>query len=96
MYGSVARWRVKPGKEQELEQVAEELMRQPLPGSRAVYLYRMDSDPQEYWVAGVFDSKTAYTTNSNTPEQDARFQRLRALMEGDPEWHDGEIVVSRS
>lgn len=96
MYGSVARWRVKAGKEQELEQVAAELMREPLPGSRAVFVYRMDNDSQEYWVAGIFDSKEAYTTNSNTPEQDARFKRLRSLMETDPEWHDGEIVVSRS
>jgi quinol monooxygenase YgiN len=96
MYGSVARWRVKAGKQQELEQLSEEMMREPRPGSRAVFVYRMDNDPQEYWVAGVFDSKDAYTTNSNTPEQDARFQRLRSLMDADPEWHDGEIIVARS
>ena len=96
MYGSVARWRVKAGKQQELEQLSAELMRERPPGSRAVFVYRMDGDPQEYWVAGVFESKDAYTSNSNTPEQDARFRQLRSLMETDPEWHDGEIVVSES
>ena len=65
------------------------------PGSRGLSVYRSDSDPQEYWVAGGWDSKDAYTTNSNTPAQDAVFHRLRALMESDPEWHDGEIVFAR-
>jgi heme-degrading monooxygenase HmoA len=96
MYGSVARWRVKEGKEQELEQLAEELMRERPPGSNTVYVYRADADPREYWVASSWDSKEAYTTNSNTPQQDQRFRQLRDLMDSDPEWHDGEIVVART
>ena len=96
MYGSVSRWRVKAGKQQEFEQLSAELMRERPQGSRTVFVYRMDGDSQEYWVAGVFDSKDAYTSNSNTPEQDARFRQLRSLMEADPEWHDGEIVASQS
>ena len=57
-------------------------------------MYRADGDPREYWVAGVWESREAYTSNISTPEQNARFGRLRALLESDPEWHDGEIVVS--
>lgn len=95
MYGTVARWRVKEGKEQELEQVAAEVMRETPAASRSVVLYRSDSDPREYWVASSWESKDAYRANSNTPEQDERFRRLRALMDSDPEWHDGEIVLSR-
>ena len=94
MYGSVSRWRVKEGKQDELEQLAAEVMNDRAPGSRAVYMYRSDGDPREYWVAGVWESREAYTSNSSTPEQNARFGRLRALLESDPEWHDGEIVVS--
>jgi heme-degrading monooxygenase HmoA len=96
MYGSVSRWRVKEGKEGELERLADELMRDRAAGSRAVYMYRSDNDPREYWVAGVFDSKDAYTSNSATPEQSDRFRRLRELMDGDPEWHDGEVIVAQS
>lgn len=96
MYGSVARWRVKEGKQDELERLADELMRDRPAGSRAVYVYRSDNDPREYWVAGVFDSRDAYTSNSATPQQGERFQRLRELMDADPEWHDGEIVVAHS
>jgi heme-degrading monooxygenase HmoA len=48
MYGSVSRWRVKEGKEDELEKLAAEVMNDRAPGSRAVYMYRADSDPREY------------------------------------------------
>lgn len=96
MYGTVARWLVKEGKEKELEQLAEELMRETAPGSRSVVVYRADANPREYWVASTWDSKEAYTSNSSTPEQDKRFRQLRDLMDADPEWHDGEIIVARS
>ena len=94
MYGSVSRWRVKDGSQAELERIADEMMRDPAPGSRSVNVYRSDTDPCEYWVAGVWDSREAYQSNSASPEQGARYQRLRELMTTDPEWHDGEVVVS--
>jgi quinol monooxygenase YgiN len=96
MYGSVARWKVKAGKEKELEQLSEELMREIPPGARSVMVYRADANPGEYWVASSWDSKEAYTSNSNTPEQDQRFRQLRELMDDEPEWHDGEIIVART
>ena len=96
MYGTVARWTVKEGKEKDLEQLAEELMREKAPGSRSVVVYRADANPREYWVASTWDSKEAYHSNSNTPEQDQRFRQLRELMDADPEWHDGEIVVAQT
>ncbi len=94
MYGSVSRWRVKEGKQAELEALAREVMEDRPPGSRSVMVYKSDKDPTEYWVVGAFDSREAYANNSATPEQDARFQRLRELMQSDPEWHDGEVVIS--
>jgi quinol monooxygenase YgiN len=94
MYGSVSRWRIKEGKQEEFEKLGDELMQDRPTGSRSVLIYRADADPREYWIAGVFDSREAYTASSASPEQSARFQRLRDLMESDPEWHDGEVVVS--
>lgn len=94
MYGSISRWRVKEGKQEELERLAEDLMRERAPGSRAVHVYRSDADPTEYWVAGVWENREAYAANSASPEQGERYQRLRDLMTSDPEWHDGEVVVS--
>jgi len=40
----------------------------------------------------VFDSKESYRANAEDPEQDAFYQRWRALMDADPEWNDGEII----
>jgi heme-degrading monooxygenase HmoA len=94
MYGSVSRWRIKEGKQDEFEKLGEELMHERPPGSRSVLVYRSDADPQDYWVVGVFESREAYTSNSATPEQGERYKRLRELMEADPEWHDGEVVIS--
>jgi hypothetical protein len=42
----------------------------------------------------AFESKDAYWANARSPEQDARFKEMRALLASDPEWHDGEIVGS--
>lgn len=95
MYGSISRWRVKEGKQDELEELVDEISKTPYPGSRSLVVYRTDADPREYWVAGVFESREAYTSNSESPETTGNFHRLRALLEADPEWHDGEVVVAR-
>jgi heme-degrading monooxygenase HmoA len=87
MYGSVSRWRVKNGQQQELEGLFTEMMNDLPPGSRGVSVYRSDSDPQEYWIAGRWDSKDVYRANANRPETDANYRRFRALLESDPEWH---------
>lgn len=41
----------------------------------------------------VFEDKEAYLANGNAPEQDAWFRKLRALLEPDPAWEDGEYVI---
>ena len=40
----------------------------------------------------VFESREAYWANAQSPDQNQRYQEMRALMLADPEWHDGEIV----
>ena len=92
MYGTVARLRVKPGTEAELMALSNDPAYQQVPGWVSTCVYRMDADPNEFYLAVVFESKEAYHANATSPEQDARFRQLRALMAADPEWHDGEIV----
>ncbi len=93
MYGTVARLRVKPGKEQELLNLLRDFGTLGVPGYRTTYLYRMDSDPSEFYMAVVFDSKETYRANAESPEQDMRYRELLTLLEAEPEWHDGEISV---
>jgi len=96
MYGTVARYRIKPGAEGQLRQIIEEQARVfeagQVPGFVASYGYRMDADPNDYYLAVVFASKEAYWANAQSPEQDARYRQLLPLLEHEPEWHDGEIV----
>jgi hypothetical protein len=63
-----------------------------LPGLVAEFTYRMDSDPSVYIEAVVFESREAYLAVAGSPEQDARYQTFLALLEGPPEWNDGEVV----
>lgn len=91
MYGTIARLRVKPGQEANLRQMGEQAASE-IPGFAFQYVYRSDSDPQEFWLVVGFDSKEAYVANAQSPEQDARYQQFRQLLDADPEWHDGEIV----
>jgi quinol monooxygenase YgiN len=93
MYGTVARLKVKPGMEQQLLALGREQGAQ-IPGLVSQTVYRMDADPNELYLVVAFDSPEAYRANAASPEQHARFQQLRALLDADPEWHDGEIVFS--
>lgn len=93
MYGTVARMRVKPGAEERLNALMREYENLHVPGYRATYVYRMDTDPREAYMAVIFDSKESYDKNADSPEQDKRYHDMLALLDGEPEWHDGEILT---
>jgi heme-degrading monooxygenase HmoA len=94
MYGTVARMRIKPGAEQQLMEYERQEQSRTIPGFVGEYIYRTDADPHVYYLAVVFESKEAYVANATSPEQDASYQQMRALLESDPEWNDGEVVSS--
>jgi quinol monooxygenase YgiN len=94
MYGTIARMQAKPGAEAELMRLSAEFEGQ-IPGHLGTYVYRSDAEPDVYWLAVAFTDKAAYQANAQSPEQDARYQKIRALLTADPEWHDGEIVYPR-
>jgi quinol monooxygenase YgiN len=92
MYGTVARMKAKAGTGALLAELGRQLHEDPPPGMIGTWVYQMDEDPDEYIMAVAFESREAYRVNADSPEQDARYQELRALLEADPEWNDGEIV----
>ena len=94
MYGTVAKMRVKTGMEEKLLEVTKSEDMMNIPGLVSTTVYRLDSNPSEYIMAVVFESKEAYTKNADSPEQDARYREFVAFLEGAPEWQDGEIVYS--
>jgi quinol monooxygenase YgiN len=96
MYGTVARLRVKEGMAEQIRALAREFEAGKIPGIVAEYIYRMDADPNIYYMAVVFESKEAYVTNAKRSETDANYRRLVQFLVSEPEWNDGEIVFSLS
>ena len=92
MYGTVARYRLKPGMHERLLAFEEEIRAAKLPGLIAEFTYRTDEDPNVYYEAIVFESEAAYQAVAHSPEQDARYHRLLELLDEEPEWHDGTVV----
>lgn len=94
MYGTVARMRVAPGRDAESARFNDGYKDLGIPGLVATYLYRMDADPGEYYLAVVFADRDSYIRNAEDPAQDGRYREMRALLAADPEWHDGEVVAA--
>jgi quinol monooxygenase YgiN len=94
MYGTVARFTIKPGMEAKLTEEMKSYESLNIDGHISTTVYRMDDNPNEFYLAVTFRDKASYQKNADDPEQDKRYQRLRALLAADPEWHDGEIVYS--
>ncbi len=94
MYGTIARLHARPGTQAQLMELGSQESVRRMPGFVSQHVYHSDADPNEYWLAVVFESKEAYVANAASPEQDASYRRLRALLTDDPEWHDGEVVTA--
>jgi hypothetical protein len=92
MYGTIAQFRIKPGMEAELQANMKAYEALGIPGFVSSTVYKMDADSNEYYMAVAFESKELYFQNAQDPAQDARYREMLSFMEGEPEWHDGEIV----
>ena len=95
MYGTVAKMRMKPGSEDALRRTSEEYESLDVPGYVGMTVFRTDDDPNEIYMAVIFDDRETYRANAESPEQDARYRKLLELLEGEPEWHDGEVLYQR-
>jgi quinol monooxygenase YgiN len=90
MYGTVARTRVKPENRDKLREVLAKQSVAAVPGYVTAYtLWENDSDTA--WLFAVFEDRASYDRNADDPAQNERYLEYRALMEEEPEWHDGEI-----
>jgi quinol monooxygenase YgiN len=92
MYGTVARFRAKPGNVDELVKLQKQFEADPPPGFVAVYIYQMDDDPEEFFEAVVFENRETYMAHADSPDSHQRYVEMRALLEADPEWHDGTVI----
>lgn len=92
MYGTVARMRIKPGSEDRMNELMREYEGLDVPGYVRSSVYRTDEDANTVYLVVEFESREAYQANASSPEQDARYRKMVELLDGEPEWHDGEII----
>lgn len=90
MYGTVARIRVRPENQQALEDILHRQQHEYGEGFHHAMVLFEDTGMQG-WLIAAFDDQDSYERNARDPRQDARYREYRALLEGDPEWHDGHI-----
>jgi len=96
MYGTVAKMTIKPGAEADLMRLFDDIAGEiESPGYITDYVYRMDNEPDVYYMAVLFKDRESYAANAADPAMHARYLRYRALLESDPEWHDGEVIWPR-
>jgi quinol monooxygenase YgiN len=90
MYGTVARMHVKPENREPLRTLSQGQDYDQVEGYVTSYVL-FENDTDVAWLLAVFSDRASYDANANDPAQHERFMQMRALMDADPEWHDGEI-----
>jgi hypothetical protein len=89
--------RPKPGQEMNVADHLRRWGRERRPavqGAVAGYLFRPKSSPQELIGVAVFDSEASYRKNADDPAQNKWYLELREMLESDPEWNDGDVLVA--
>jgi quinol monooxygenase YgiN len=91
-YGTVARYRIKPGQEEKLMGVMKDFEKSPPAGWIYTTFFRSAEDQNSIWMSVVFDSEESYRKNADSPEMDRQYQAMLEHLQGEPEWHDGHVI----
>jgi quinol monooxygenase YgiN len=91
-YGTVARYRVKPGHEERFLEQMKGFESSPPPGWIYTTLFRGAADPKEIWMSVVFENEDLYKKNADSSEMDQAYRAMLEHLEAEPEWHDGHII----
>jgi quinol monooxygenase YgiN len=94
MYGTIARFRIKPGVKDEFVKAMDSFGEAVIPGWVADYYFQMDNDSDEFYLVAMFKDKETYMANADSSEQHERYLVFRSFLTEDPEWHDGFVVSS--
>ncbi len=94
MFGTVGRAHIKPENREALMKEMDDPAYLQVPGYRRSFLMFPENREDEVIIAAMFEDADSYWKNADDPQQDARYQRLRALLEDDPEWSDGEWIAA--
>jgi hypothetical protein len=92
MYGTLARFRIKPGVKDEFVKTMDSFADAVIAGWVADYYFQMENDPDEFYLVAIFQDKQTYQANADSVGQHERYLVFRSFLMDDPEWHDGFIL----
>ncbi|HEV8563347.1 MAG TPA: antibiotic biosynthesis monooxygenase [Actinomycetota bacterium] len=90
MYGTVARIRVKTENRDALRKVFDAQSSRQVEGFKSSYVL-WENEGDAGWLVAIFEDRATYDKNADDPAMHEQYVAYRALMEAEPEWHDGEI-----
>lgn len=94
MYGTVTRFKVKPGMRSLFlgwTTYSSWTMRT-VPGIVDSILFQIDGKPNEFMAAVIFETQDVYRANAESDEQHEEYLHLLEFLAAPPEWHDGEVA----
>ena len=95
MYGTIFRFKVKPGEEERVVDVFEEWeseRKSEVDGAIGGLLLKPDNWAGEFAGVALFKDKATYVANAHDPAQDKWYRKLRDLLEDDPVFPDGIVL----
>ena len=92
MYGTIARFRIKPGVKDEFIRTIDSFGNVMISGWVADYYFQMDKDPDEFYLVAIFKDKETYLANADSAQQHEQYLKFRSFLVDDPEWNDGFIL----
>jgi hypothetical protein len=94
MFGTIGHARLKSGQRSQLEALMQEWLqtiRPQIPGEFVQLVGNADGQPEELVFVALAQDKATYQQLAAKPEQDAWYQRMTELVEGDVRWEDVEM-----
>jgi quinol monooxygenase YgiN len=90
MYGTCAKMVVKQENRDAFRAVFQEDSGREMNGYVGSYVLQ-ENDSDNVWLLAIFEDRATYDANADDPKMHETYVKYRALLEEDPEWHDGEI-----
>jgi hypothetical protein len=91
-FGTVAKYLVKSGHEEQFLQQMKAFEDSPPRGWIYTTVFRGASDPNEIWMSVVFESEDLYRQNASSSDMDREYRGMLEHLQEEPEWHDGHVV----
>ena len=91
-YGTVARYRVKPGHEEQLLEQMKGFEASPPAGWIYTTMFRSTADANDLWMSVVFESEELYKKNADSSGMATQYGAMLEHLQGEPEWHDGHVI----